>query len=498
MSTSIRTVLGVTVAPGLKVSASGSISNGDKVVMNANGTVSAVSETATNFSDENTVSASNISVIDCTYDSTNNKIVVVYRDPNNSNYGTAVVGTISGTSITFGTPVVFVSSTLGNVSCCYDTTNQKVIIAYYTEYVAPGGSNLRAIVGTVSGTTISFGTPSSAFAECYWDLSITYDPNEDAVLVAYTDDLGTGQDKGYGIVGNVSGTNITFGTKVKIEDPSVFTYDISSCFDSVNNKVIVTYSDTENGPGKAVVATISGTSVSFGTPGIFRAAEVSNFSVYSTSVDFDTTAQKVVVFYGDQLTASSYNSVGIVGTVSGTGISFGDPVVFSTSEFSAHHLSSTYHPADDKTIVVYSIGDVSNLAISVKLKEATVSNTSISFGSEVSVLNSNPNGIVTSVYASTGEYAFITYGRRNVAYYPTSILRTNLTDSNYIGISSGSYTNGQTAIVQTAGLTDDAQASLTPGESYYVQTDGTLSTTPDNPSVFAGTAISATKIIVKG
>ena len=38
---------------------------------------------------------------------------------------------------------------------------------------------------------------------------------------------------------------------------------------------------------------------------------------------------------------------------------------------------------------------------------------------------------------------------------------------------------------------------LTAGQQYYVQTDGTLSETPANPSVLAGTAISATKLIVK-
>ena len=40
--------------------------------------------------------------------------------------------------------------------------------------------------------------------------------------------------------------------------------------------------------------------------------------------------------------------------------------------------------------------------------------------------------------------------------------------------------------------------SLTAGQSYFVQTDGTISTTAGTPSVFAGTAVSATKLIVKG
>ena len=42
------------------------------------------------------------------------------------------------------------------------------------------------------------------------------------------------------------------------------------------------------------------------------------------------------------------------------------------------------------------------------------------------------------------------------------------------------------------------QTSLTAGQTYYVQNDGTLGTSADSPSVVAGTAISATELIVKG
>ncbi len=44
----------------------------------------------------------------------------------------------------------------------------------------------------------------------------------------------------------------------------------------------------------------------------------------------------------------------------------------------------------------------------------------------------------------------------------------------------------------------DIQENLTAGQSYYVQTDGTITTTAGDPSVFAGTAVSSTKLIVKG
>ena len=80
----------------------------------------------------------------------------------------------------------------------------------------------------------------------------------------------------------------------------------------------------------------------------------------------------------------------------------------------------------------------------------------------------------------------------------TNVTSINLTSENYIGVSNGAYSNGQTATIQIMGAVDDAQSSLTPGQAYYVQGDGTLSETADSPSVFAGTAIAATKLIVRG
>ena len=72
---------------------------------------------------------------------------------------------------------------------------------------------------------------------------------------------------------------------------------------------------------------------------------------------------------------------------------------------------------------------------------------------------------------------------------------TTLTSENYIGISNGAYSDGQTATIQVTGSVDDAQSGLTAGQAYYVQDNGTLG---ESGSVFAGTAVSASKIIVKG
>ena len=44
-------------------------------------------------------------------------------------YATAVVGTVSGTSIRFGSPVVNISR-FDYIVSTYDSTNQKIVFAY--------------------------------------------------------------------------------------------------------------------------------------------------------------------------------------------------------------------------------------------------------------------------------------------------------------------------------------------------------------------------------
>ena len=74
----------------------------------------------------------------------------------------------------------------------------------------------------------------------------------------------------------------------------------------------------------------------------------------------------------------------------------------------------------------------------------------------------------------------------------------NLTSENYIGMSQGgSVADGSSATVDIIGSLSTNQSGLTAGQSYYVQVDGTIDTTPATPEVFAGTAISATSLVVK-
>ena len=92
--------------------------------------VGTVSGTSISFGTPAKFESAETQWISTTFDSTNNKVVIAYQDRGNSHYGTAVVGTVSGTSISFGTPVVFESAQTQYVSATFDSTNGKVVIAY--------------------------------------------------------------------------------------------------------------------------------------------------------------------------------------------------------------------------------------------------------------------------------------------------------------------------------------------------------------------------------
>ena len=88
---------------------------------------------------------------------------------------------------------------------------------------------------------------------------------------------------------------------------------------------------------------------------------------------------------------------------------------------------------------------------------------------------------------------------KSVVYSPLTST-TNLSASTseaFIGFAEDTVATGQPVTVNTKGAIDENQ-SLTPAQQYFVQTDGTLGTSADDPSVVAGTAVTATKLIVKG
>ena len=463
--------------------ASGTLSNGQTVIVTSDGKVAGVStsDISQSVGSPAVFESANSQWTSATFDSANSKVVIAYKDAGNSNYGTAVVGTVSGTSITFGTPVVFESANSTYISATFDSTNSKVVIAYSDG----GNSNYgKAVVGTVSGTSISFGSVATFRSAQVEFVSTTFDSTNGKVVIAYKDDGNS--DYGTAIVGTVSGTSISFGSATVFE--SAATRHIAPVFDSTNGKVVIAYRDDGNSAyGTAIVGTVSGTSISFGSAVVFESANLGS----GISAAFDSTNGKVVIAYQDDGNSSA--GTAIVGTVSGTSISFGSAVVFESSN--AFLPEVVYDSNAGKVVIAYK--GTSNYGHVIV---GTVSGTSISFGSAV-VFESAATDTISSTFDSTNNKVVIAYRDEGNSNYGTSIVfrneSTNLTSENFIGFSDAACSDGDTAKIQVVTAIDDAQSGLTTGSKHYVQNDGTLSTTAGSPSVLAGTAISDTEIIVK-
>ena len=313
------------------------------------------------------------------YDPDTNKVIIAYRDQGNSNYGTAIVGTVSGTSISFGSPVVFNSANSFYMNLTYDTTNNKVVIPYQDS----GNSNYgTAIVGTVSGTSISFGSPTVFETATAEYISSAYDANTQRVVVAY-------QDAGnsyYGtvVVGTVSGTSISFGTPVVFYSGTM--NDTWAVYDSTAQKVVIPYQDEANSNrGVAIVGTVSGTSISFGSPVVFDSGDTDQITAIYESVSGKVLIGYIKTGEGDV----------VVGSVSGTSITFGTPVAFSSVQ--ANELSITYDSNRSKAVFIYK-----NSSLEGALNTGTVSGDSITFDGEV-VFNADATPNRTAAVYDTSE-----------------------------------------------------------------------------------------------
>jgi len=451
----------------LSFTASGTIANGQTVALQSDGTVTAIAASGGDPSVGSSAvfESAGVNFIASAFDSNSNKVVIAYQDDGNSSYGTAVVGTVSGTSITFGSPVIFESANSRDIGVCFDSSNNKIVISYMDI-----GNNFygTAIVGTVSGTSISFGS-AVVFnsGTITFGCQCVFDSNSNKVVIAYQDD--DDGDQGTAIVGTVSGTSISFGSETHFETGQLFAdYPLSITFDSNSNKVVIAYFLTSG--GKAVVGTVSGTSISFGSAVSFNSGSYTS-SFAQQAITFDSNSNKVVIAFRDQ--GNSYNGTAVVGTVSGTSISFGSDVVFNTG--SSKNFSAAFDSSVNKVIIAYEDDDNNDYG---EVVIGTVSGTSISFTSPIN-FNAADTNYTSTVFDSNANKIVISYKNAGNSGYGTGVVFTTSGSnvSSFLGIADAAISNAASGkITMKGGIAANGLSGLTPNAIYYVQDDGTLNT----------------------
>lgn len=120
--------------------------------------------------------------VDSIYDTVNKVFVIGYSDATISGRGTAIIGTTSGNAINFGSASVFETGAVTRISLAQDYINNKVVFTC----VDSGNSNYgTTVVGTVSGNTISFQTPAVFNSASTNYTATTFDPISKQILISY-------------------------------------------------------------------------------------------------------------------------------------------------------------------------------------------------------------------------------------------------------------------------------------------------------------------------
>lgn len=216
-----------------------------------------------------------------------NRYVVAYKDNGNSGYGTACVLTVNPADNTVSsyTPVVFESASVDYVNIAKLNTNKAIVT-----YQDTGNSSYgTACVLTINpaDNTITAGTPT-VFASTNTYTPVIAQTQTDKVIVAYRDF--TNSNYGKAIVLTISGTTISFGVTLQFEGGGN-TLDLRIItLDSTNVMVSYSYS----GVKVRVLTNASGTTV---TTGNAFTVSSTNGAIYNGAPMVALSSTKVFIVY---------------------------------------------------------------------------------------------------------------------------------------------------------------------------------------------------------
>ena len=451
-------------APTITATASGTIAANDAVHLNSDGTVRKGALQAAALGSQGTVNSSG-SYPKVAFNDAGDTICVVFKGSGNKPYAKA--GTISGTTITWGGAVdispnndwrfetdaglaangsnwVFTWSTenspwqnkwsmftVDGTSITYvstggvtsDNSDNISLISAGTGTVIMSynqGAHFRCIKGTISGTSITWGSPMYVGTNIGDRFDIAYDAASQNALCVYVNS---------GIRAKVLNTgNMTVGSETLVISNGRY-YAVTNA----GNNIAVVGQVGYQGDLHARICTISGTSQTWGT-------------------EYDTG----IAHQDNDIPACSYNEEV-------------DQLVFASWNGS------------DTVMYPLNIGGTNMRTVQ-------------SMGSALTVHDNNLGSMVM-IYDSVRKQDIIMWS--GAGYKIRGPESSTYNSENFIGFSSAGYSNGQTATINVTGNTT-TQSSLTPGQKYYIQNDGSLGLTATALNIEAGIALTSTKLLIKG
>ena len=479
----------------------GAITKGKPIVMQADGDVAQVAGTSSSGSEyisgtQQISTQENSS--DQFYIANNGSGIFAVVAGYTNGYATIILGQDNGTAITWGSPLQLGTTVSNRGKCVYYDPDNDCFVAS----VMVSGGTCRSFIITYSGTTPTLGNNAETpFVDTsIYVLASAYDTTNNKGYVTM------GKYKGKMFAVTVSGSSITIGAvSAQFSGSENSAQFFNMVYDNTNNVGYVSYrNEAISDYPYLQTYTVSGTTFTFGTETVIESTAASNIvGVAEGSAD----SKGVLIAWKNSSGAIRYATP----TFSGLAPTIGTVASVSTipsgnSLYWEGPQAVNYNPTSQTFQISYQ--DTSSSKFDIVTNSATVSSGTVTWSAYKTVYATSNSSQYYVVNAPTGKNAnnvYIIQQRYNqsprktagslygAAYNNTT---TNLTATNYLGIASDTVANNENATIQTQGAVNPDQSSLTAGQLYYVQTDGTLSTTAGSPSVIAGIATSATTLLI--
>ena len=286
--------------------ASGTLDNGASVIVNADGTVSSVVQTAFTSAEGNLTEDSSVSgsyQFAACYDSTNKRVVAFY---NRSDSLVAKVGSISGTTITFLQENVITYDTPGDIGCFFipPTASRNAKVGLVWRHTDGAGNNCKVNICEVTD-----GTGTLSYINSSTTTTITtngrfprgaYDPDNDVVVVMYRNQ---------------------------------------------SNGNCVALSCNFTGSGLSTTVTVPGSEQTI------KAQFLSN-DAGKFFITYDTNANRFVFIYFDGSTGYPRSKVGYVSNSSNGTMTFGSELIVESSAMSGPNYGNIIYDPDEKKVIL--------------------------------------------------------------------------------------------------------------------------------------------------
>ena len=434
-----------------------SITSGNSGKYNPQGGVATTTEQSAGETGTPTAFTGSIGAVDATaaYDSGSNQVVFGFQNPA-TGYGSAIVGSINSANNTntLGAVGTYQALSSSYNAITYDASADKIVAV--ASNPTSFNYNGYAWVGTVSGSGITFGSGVNYNGvDTIAAQDITYDSTSQVTVVCYKqyNDL-------YARLGTISGGAITFGSASgSPPNPGSVSY-INAIYDSNADRTVVACQIAGIGLG-VVAGQVSGGTISWGS--FIYPASANVVTGEGHTICFDSQNNKVVVPYQD--TSDNLGKV-VVCNVSGSTVTAGSPVPFTSVAISGNTLQSAFDSSLNKVIITYTHSSDNYLRIIT----GTVSGTSISFDTPIVVTSAAINTTSTAIaYDSNASRSLISYRDQTSSFL------------------------GNAIVYVTAGT----QGPLTIDSTYYIQNNGNITTTATGNTEI-GKAVSTTQLLLKG